>query len=163
MRAEESLIAKLKEGLKEVERHTGMNGYFFVSIVLLGFCFIFFGWFDRLITNVIGVIYPTLYTLELLSRRSNSAVEQKTVLIYWSLFGLLSLADTTLSVISRVIPFYNLIKSVSLIWLFFPNFQGTSIVYGLFLKHIFSRYEDKLHQATGKIEDTFNSLLGMTN
>ncbi len=61
---------------------------------------------------------------------SNNVGDSREWLTYWVIFGLFN----GIEYISWFIPFYYIIKLITLIWLFHPKYQGASLIYNNYIK-----------------------------
>lgn len=94
----------------------------FASTIILGAIAISYN--TGLIFNVLGFVYPIIYGLGL-GNVSNNVVMSK----YWTVFGLLYLADYTAGCIFSFIPFYNYIKLGLVYMLIRNNFEYSMMIY----------------------------------
>jgi len=100
--------------------------YFAVGlVVIVGLC-IFFGVAAELITNLIGLIYPLISTLAALEVKVS---EQKKWLVYWTIFVSLVLFEEYFFVVVNWVPFYFPAKTVFLVYMMAPAFNGALVVY----------------------------------
>ena len=108
--------------LDQIKDTTGMEGEDVLRIVFV-VCLFFtlIGTFKAIITNIIGVAYPALKSLEALE--GNDQLEQKKWLTYWVCFAVLLIFDRIAEkmFIKRLIPFYFFLKLALLIYLFHPK------------------------------------------
>ena len=79
------------------------------------------GVFKSLISNIVGIVYPIIKSLEALETSDPELL--KIWLAYWVIFALFSIFDRFASkfFLKKIIPFYFLMKISLLIWLFHPK------------------------------------------
>lgn len=113
------------------------------STMFILLLFIIFTYANSLICNLIGVLYPILYSLNLFNDMSNTdsnntiKITNKFVTLnkYWMLFGSITLMDTFFGFIFDVIPGYYYLK-VGLIYTLIRNdFSLTNGAFGLFYRY----------------------------
>ena len=82
------------------------------------------GVFKSLISNIVGIVYPIIKSLEALETSDPDLL--KIWLAYWVIFALFSVFDRFASkfFLTKIIPFYYFMKISLLIWLFHPRTQG---------------------------------------
>lgn len=51
-------------------------------------------------------------------------------LMYWVVFAKFSILEGTVMFLLEYIPFYYVVKTVFMVWLFHPKFRGAEIIYG---------------------------------
>ena len=71
-------------------------------------------------------------------------------------FSLLNFADSVLGFLLRLIPFYQLIKMLVLIWLQNPMTQGAKILYEKYLKPLTIKYKDQIDQVNKFLSEIAN-------
>lgn len=157
-----SVSAELKTGEKKntlwtiyeeqtriIEHHTGVSSH--LILIGLGVClaFVFIGYFDIYITNIVGILYPAYWSIKAIE--SSGVDDDKQWLTYWVVFGLFSIIDLFSGFILHFIPFYFFIKLSFLIWCFMPNFKGAIFVYDKFLVKLFKKYETVLDKVANDI------------
>jgi len=82
--------------------------------------------------------------------------DDKQWLTYWMVFSLLNFADSVLGFLLRLIPFYQLIKMLVLIWLQNPMTQGAKILYEKYLKPLTIKYKDQIDQVNKFLSEIAN-------
>ena len=82
--------------------------------------------------------------------------DDKQWLTYWMAFSLLNFADSVLGFLLRLIPFYQLIKMLVLIWLQNPMTQGAKILYEKYLKPLTIKYKDQIDQVNKFLREIAN-------
>ena len=120
--------------LETISQTTGLPKDKIFKYALVGLVlFVFFGIGQSIITNVIGVAYPVFMSFHALESSHGSADDTQW-LTYWVVFGLFSVTDQFAGFILHFIPFYYVLKLVTLIWLFHPAFQGASYFYKEYIR-----------------------------
>jgi receptor expression-enhancing protein 5/6 len=144
-----TLWEQIEEQLKLLEEKTGVNS----TILLggLGAClfFVFIGYFDYYITNIVGIVYPAFWSIRAIESRESD--DDKQWLTYWVVFSLFSIIDLFSGFILKFIPFYFFFKLLFLIWLFMPNTRGAIFVYDKFLIKMFKKYESQLETLADRV------------
>ncbi len=98
------------------------------------------GFGSKLFTNLIGIAYPTLRSIQALE--SPQEDDDKQWLTYWCIFGIFSVMDEFSCCILHYIPFYFFIKVCIFIWLFNPATQGATLIYEKIVVPGMNRYKD---------------------
>ena len=70
----ESLVKKIKEQIQLIQEKTGINGYVFIGLLILSLIFVYFNLFENLITNLIGTVYPTFWTIKSIESKDGKAI-----------------------------------------------------------------------------------------
>lgn len=151
-----SLKDKWNDQMELIHQKTGIKGQYVLLFLIIALIFVSVGVFDRLITNLIGTVYPAYWTIK--SIESESA-NTKQWLAYWVVFASFTLIDMFSGFILKFIPFYFFIKILFLIWLFMPNSQGSIIVYNLIIVRFFKIVEKDIDSATDMLKLHFDGLV----
>src|SRR5690606_4015763 len=106
--------------------------------------FVWIGFLERFITNLVGTVYPAFWTMKSIESRKD---DDKQWLTYWVVFACFTIIDMFSGFILRFIPFYFFIKIIFLIWLFMPNSQGCHIIYHLLVVRVFKSFENDIDNA----------------
>ncbi|KAH0474855.1 MAG: uncharacterized protein KVP18_003821 [Porospora cf. gigantea A] len=104
-----------------------------VALILL----LFLDKASQLITNLVGFCYPAWQSVKAIE----SGKDHSQWLTYWVVFAFISSCEIFVEFILHWVPFYYIIKSVFLLWLFLPTFSGATVVYRKILRPVFVRYE----------------------
>ena len=150
----ESLVKKFKEQIKLIQEKTGINGYVFLGILLLSLVFVYFNLFENLITNLIGTVYPTFWTIKSIESQDGMAIKW---LIYWIIFSSFIIIDFFSAVILKIIPFYFFMKICFLIWLQWPGSHGCDIIFNYVINSIFDSIEEELDEYVQEVKEVTNN------
>jgi len=145
---EYSLLNKFNSQMNIIKNCTGIEGIYVIIALLISILVVSFGWFDKLITNLIGTIYPTYWTLKSIQSENS---DDKYWLTYWVVFASFSIIDIFSVILIKFIPFYFIFKICFLIWLFMPNSQGCYYIYYFVIVKLFKKVEKDIDSATEKI------------
>ena len=150
------LSVKWHEHLKIIEEKSGVKGKYVVVILLVAIFFVFIGFFDKVITNLVGTLYPAYWSI--IAIESNNADMDIQWLTYWVVFAIFTFFDVFSGFILRFFPFYFFTKILFLIWLFLPNFQGATILYNYFIVRIFKKFEKNIEMVSNNIKKHIDDL-----
>ena len=150
----ESLVKKIKEQIQLIQEKTGINGYIFIGLLLLSLIFVYFNLFENLITNLIGTVYPTFWTIKSIESKDGKAIHW---LIYWIIFSSFILLDFFSGFVVKIIPFYFIMKICFLIWLQWPGSYGCEIIFNYVINSIFESIEDELDEYVQEVKDVTNN------
>jgi len=127
------LVEKLSKttGLPQKQVLQGAMGALVLFIVL--------GIGQSMLTNLIGVAYPSFMSFHALE--SSGTVDDKQWLTYWVVFGCFSILDQFAGLILSLIPFYYVLKVAMLIWMFHPASLGALTVYNNIILPFVKKYE----------------------
>ena len=149
----ESLVKKIKEQIQLIQEKTGINGYVFIGLLLLSLIFVYFNLFENLITNLIGTVYPTFWTIKSIESKDGKAIHW---LIYWIIFSSFILLDFFSGFVVKIIPFYFVMKICFLIWLQWPESKGCDIIFSYVINNIFESIEEELDEYVQEVKDVSN-------
>ena len=149
----ESLVKKIKEQIQLIQEKTGINGYVFIGLLLLSLIFVYFNLFENLITNIIGTVYPTFWTIKSIESKDGKAIHW---LIYWIIFSSFILLDFFSGFVVKIIPFYFVMKICFLIWLQWPESKGCDIIFSYVINNIFESIEEELDEYVQEVKDVSN-------
>lgn len=145
---EESLYDKYLDQMKLIQEKTGVPGTYVIGALLAAMGFVWIGFLERFITNLVGTVYPAFWTIKSIESKGD---DDKQWLTYWVVFACFTTLEMFSGFILRYIPFYFFLKIVFLIWLFMPNSQGSSIIYHMLVVRVFKSFEKDIDHATEKI------------
>jgi receptor expression-enhancing protein 5/6 len=121
----------LLERFKELEEKTGHSKvYFFLGAVLLVSTFILgFGGL-KLVTDLVGFLYPAYMSFKSMESSPKGVPDDATQwLTYWVIFSSLTVIEGLFTFIVNLIPFYYGIKMGLIIWLYHPKTTGAEVIY----------------------------------
>lgn len=145
-----SLFDKWNEQMKLIEDKTGIKGIYVITLLITSIILVYLNIFDKLITNLVGTVYPAFWTMKSIELKND---DDKMWLTYWVVFSSFTLVDMFSSMIVKFIPFYFVLKIIFLIWLFMPNSKGSYIVYHLLVKKVFKSFEEKIDGAADTVKN----------
>ena len=140
-----SLMDRIRQNMELLSEKAGIDAKIVLLVLGAACFFVFIGYFDYYITNIIGIIYPAFWSIRAIESKESD--DDKQWLTYWVVFSLFSILDLFSGFILKFIPFYFFFKILFLIWLFLPNFRGATRVYDLVLIKLFRKYESALTEA----------------
>jgi len=145
---EYSLYEKYLEQMRLIEEKSGIPGTYVIGALLAAIIFVWIGFLEKLITNLIGTVYPAFWTIKSIESKTD---DDKRWLTYWVVFGFFTIIDMFSGFILKFIPFYFFFKICFLIILFMPNSHACNIVYKLFVVRVFKTFEQDIDLASVKI------------
>lgn len=103
------------------------KAYFFTAAVGLLTSFLSAIGGMKLISDLIGFIYPAYMSFTAIE--SEGKDDDAQWLMYWVVFATFSILEGTVMFLLEYIPFYYVVKTVFMVWLFHPKFRGAEIIY----------------------------------
>ena len=155
-----SLLNKWYEQMEIIHKTTGIQGKYVVMGLLASILIVSIGYFEKIITNLIGTIYPAYWTMKSLQSQED---EDKYWLTYWVVFALFTIVDLFSGFLMKLIPFYFIMKIIFLIWLFMPNTKGCYYIYYFIVVKLFKHLEKEIDDATEKIGEYTKSIVTQGN
>jgi len=146
-----SLYEKWQNQMILIQEKTGVKGIYVVILLVICVFLVYLNIFDTVITNLLGTLYPAFWTIK--SIENDDLKEQKNWLTYWAVFGSFVLIDMFSPVIVKIIPFYFVFKIIFLIMLFMPGSKVGPFIYGILVKKILGKYEDKIDNAFDQMDE----------
>jgi receptor expression-enhancing protein 5/6 len=123
--------------LTTLERRTGIKKeYFLLGTSLAIFVLILLTPLGPLITSVAGMLVPLQESMQLLKQVSPKKDEMKQMLVFWMVFGMLSVADIYARRLVRIVPFFYALKFGFLLYIGPLKFRGAQRVYDTVLVHV---------------------------
>jgi receptor expression-enhancing protein 5/6 len=151
-----SLYDKYLEQMKLIQEKTGIPGAYVVGALLAAILFVWIGFLERLITNLVGTVYPAFWTIKSIESKTD---DDKRWLTYWVVFAFFTIIDMFSGFILKYIPFYFFLKICFLIVLFMPNSQLCNIIYKMLVVRVFKTFEQDIDTATVKITEYTKELV----
>lgn len=99
------------------------------------------GFGSRLLSNVIGFIYPVYQSIKALELKTSAERSQKIHrwLIYWVVFTVFHLMEIFADFILSSLMFYDLGKAIFLIWCMYDKYQGSTVIYEMLIGPILTK------------------------
>ena len=142
-----SLIDIYYNQMTLIYEKTGIPGTYVVLSLLMSVVFVYFNFLERMITNLVGTLYPAFWTMKSIENKSE---DNKDWLTYWIVFAFFSIIDIFSGSILKFIPFYFFIKIIFLIWLFTG---GAHYVYHFLVIRVYKSVEKNIDNATDKFSE----------
>ncbi|KAF8927512.1 TB2/DP1, HVA22 family-domain-containing protein [Dissophora ornata] len=106
------------------------------------FLMIFFNFAGKLLSNLLGWVYPAYRSFKALETPEKE--DDKQWLTYWTVYGFVSILESFTDVLLYWFPFYFMIKTVFLLWLMIPYFNGAVTVYTRVLRPFLVQHRDEI-------------------
>lgn len=102
------------------------------------------GVFARGACNVAATIYPMYASCKAIESEAAEKEDDTQWLMYWTIYGSLSLIEGTTDKLLSWFPYYYHAKLAFLLWLQLPQFQGAKMLYKDYMKPFILRYQPKV-------------------
>ncbi|KAG0197875.1 ER membrane protein DP1/Yop1 [Mortierella sp. GBA30] len=99
---------------------------------------IFFNFAGKLLSNILGWAYPAYRSFKALETPHKDDDKQ------WTVYGFVSILESFTDVLLYWFPFYFFLKTVFLLWLMIPSFNGAAIVYSRILRPFLVQHRDEI-------------------
>jgi len=137
--------------LRKLEKTVGVpKTYLFLGTSSVVFLALIFNLGGSLISDIIGWAFPAYFSLRALDK--NITNEYSQWISYWCIFGLINMIEFFSPLLSYLIPFYFLIKTTVLLWLFLPNYHGAEYTYRAFLRPVYLKLNAIVNDVDGACE-----------
>ncbi|KAF9291224.1 ER membrane protein DP1/Yop1 [Mortierella alpina] len=103
---------------------------------------IFFNFAGKLLSNILGWVYPAYRSFKALETPSKD--DDKQWLTYWAVYGFVSILESFTDVLLYWFPFYFFLKSVFLLWLMIPSFNGAATIYSRILRPFLVQHRSEI-------------------
>ncbi|KAF9581241.1 ER membrane protein DP1/Yop1 [Lunasporangiospora selenospora] len=114
--------------LNQFQAATGVpKTYLAIGSGAFFFLMIFFNFAGQLFSNLLGWVYPAYRSFKALETPEKE--DDKQWLTYWCVYGFVSILESFTDVLLYWFPFYFFLKTVFLLWLMIPSFNGAVIIY----------------------------------
>ena len=113
--------------ISEIEKKTKINRnilYLLVTFTIISFAI---GKHQLLFSNLLTMIFPIKWTME--EYKKNDEDSNKMWVTFWLVFGVFVILDLFHKIVLYFVPFYFLIRTISLLYLYLPCFKGAITVY----------------------------------
>lgn len=117
------IFTKLEKDFKIPREYSFLAAIVLVIIIIMSTCL------GPILTSVIGVIIPLRETLLVLKQVNPNKEEIRHLLIFWLVFGILTLLDAYSRFIVSFIPMFYTLKFFLLLYIGPFRFKGTKIIY----------------------------------
>ena len=92
---------------------------------------VFTGVASGFLVTIVGFLYPSYMSFKALE--SSTKADDKFLLTYWVIFAFFRVFDGLFGFLLHLIPFYDLLKLVFLVYLYYPRTRGATVVYDKFI------------------------------
>ncbi|KAG0358406.1 Receptor expression-enhancing protein 5 [Gamsiella multidivaricata] len=106
---------------------------------------IFFNFAGKLLSNILGWVYPAYRSFKALETPSQDDDKQ------WAVYGFVAVIESFTDILLYWFPFYFFLKTIFLLWLMVPPFNGAALIYVRILRPF-------LIQHHGRIDNTFRDV-----
>jgi len=138
--------------LVQLQEQTGVKKTYLVGgVASVAFILIFFNIAGGLLTNLIGFGYPAYASFKAVE--SSSKDDDTQWLTYWTVFGAFNVLESFVDTILYWIPFYYMIKTFTLLWLYLPTFRGAETVYHTVLAPYLLAHQKSIDGALNNIRN----------
>lgn len=155
--SQKNLMDKVEEHLKIIEEATGINSRYIMIGLGICFLFVFIGYFDLYITNVVGITYPAIWSIRAIE--SKGTEDDKQWLTYWVVFACFTFIDLFSGFVLQFIPFYFFFKLLFLVWCFMPNTRGATFIYDKVIIKLFQKYEHHIKRFDETIQEKIGTVV----
>ncbi|KAJ3243341.1 ER membrane protein DP1/Yop1 [Chytriomyces hyalinus] len=143
----------------EAEKRTHVPKTYMVAAVVGLFAILtIFNIFGALITTLLGFLWPAYQSYKAIE---DSDKENDTQwLTYWTVFGFFNVIEVFTDVLLYWIPFYYAFKSVIILYLILPQFQGAKVVYVSIISPYLLKKQSGIDADIAKIKKQAASVVG---
>ena len=136
--------------VKQISEKTGAPvAYVAIGAMAFTLLLVAFGICSGFIVNVVGILYPAYMSFKAIE--SPDTEDDKQWLPYWMVFSGYSFLDHFMDYLFFWVPFYQVIKMLVLVYMFWPQTRGAIKVYNILVYPF-------LHANQEKIDYAFNSI-----
>ncbi|KAF9213096.1 ER membrane protein DP1/Yop1 [Podila verticillata] len=133
--------------LNQFQKQTGVpKTYLAIGGGSLVALLIFFNFAGKFLSNTIGFVYPAYRSFLALESAGHDDDRQ------WSVYGFLSILETFTDMLLYWFPFYFFLKTVFLLWLMIPTFNGASVVYIRILRPFLIQHSSRIDHSLDNIK-----------
>ncbi|KAF8966197.1 hypothetical protein BGZ46_000417 [Entomortierella lignicola] len=129
--------------LKQFEAATGVRKtYLALGVGAFILLMIFFNFAGKLLSNLLGWIYPAYRSFKALE--TPALDDDKQWLTYWTVYGFVAIVESFTDVLLYWFPFYFFLKTLFLLWLMIPSFNGAATIYVRILRPFLVQHSDNI-------------------
>ncbi|KAF8926830.1 TB2/DP1, HVA22 family-domain-containing protein [Dissophora ornata] len=126
---------------------------------------IFFNFAGKLLSNILGWVYPAYRSFKALE--TPALDDDKQWLTYWTVYGFVAIIESFTDILLYWFPFYFFLKTVFLLWLMIPSFNGAATIYNRILRPFLVQHRDEidstLKNAKSKVSAVASGLDGTSS
>ncbi|KAF9161920.1 ER membrane protein DP1/Yop1 [Mortierella sp. AD011] len=125
--------------LNQLEAATGVRKtHFAIGVGAFILVMIFFNFAGKLLSNLLGWIYPAYRSFKALETPGLDDDKQ------WTVYGFVAIIESFTDVLLYWFPFYFFLKTLFLLWLMIPSFNGAATVYTRILRPFLVQHRDEI-------------------
>ncbi|KAF9423321.1 ER membrane protein DP1/Yop1 [Podila epigama] len=137
--------------LNQLEVATGVpKTYFAIGAGSFVAVMIFFNFAGQLFSNLLGWVYPAYRSFKALETPEKE--DDKQWLTYWTVYGFVSILESFTDILLYWFPFYFFLKTVFLLWLMIPTFNGAATVYNRVLRPFLLQHKEEIDSSYNNIK-----------
>ncbi|KAG0290071.1 ER membrane protein DP1/Yop1 [Linnemannia gamsii] len=125
------------------------GGAFFIVMI-------FFNFAGKLLSNILGWVYPSYRSFKALESPDHD--DDKQWLTYWAVYGFVSILESFTDILLYWFPFYFFLKTVLLLWLMLPTFNGATIVYTRILRPFLAQHRNEIDSHINRVKAKVSSV-----
>ena len=114
-----------------------------MTAFLAVFTILLFTPLGSMVSSAITFLLPAYYTFKALE--STDKKDDQRMLTFWISFGFVYLFDNLFSWIFSIFYFYHLLRSILLMYLFIPKYDGATKLYEKVIKPLFNKYHTTIN------------------
>ncbi|KAF9336505.1 ER membrane protein DP1/Yop1 [Podila minutissima] len=111
---------------------------------------IFFNIAGQLFSNLLGFAYPAYRSFKALE--SPEKDDDKQWLTYWTVYGFVSIIESFTDFLLYWFPFYFFLKTVFLLWLMVPSFNGAATIYNRVLRPFLLQHKEEIDSSYSNLK-----------